>query len=145
MKKAKNKLVRNYHTACLKIAETFWDEYYSAYYGEKFQLALHLNYFFPVGGVPSDTWEIEADQWWSIEDMATAIEHSATKKQLEEWYDSTTGELDEEKRKHQNLNNFLKYGWVDPKPSKEEMERLKKSVDEASALFVQNLLENKKK
>jgi len=111
--KTKNGLVNQYHNACLRIAEKFWNKYYSKDYEETFRDDYYF-YFSPIGGEKNGVWEIDSSQWWTVSDMATALEYKATKKQIEEWYWATIGELDETKRKHQNLKNFLLYKWINP-------------------------------
>jgi hypothetical protein len=121
-------ILEQYEKICYKIAQTFWENYYKC--EDSDQWSDQLKYDPPVADEPYGVWCF-GDDWWGFDEMVTALQFEATREQLDEWYDKTTGEFDEKKRMKQNLKNFILYGWIGKQYPKQEIEESEKSVKSA--------------
>ncbi len=104
--KNKLKLIIKYKLICYDIAKAFTKEYfYEEDYGnfDKY----FINYTHNIGDDYDGIWDI--NEWFfSLSDMAIALEHRAPYEVLIEWYDKS---LEENKKDNPlpNLKNYIKY------------------------------------
>lgn len=142
------KAVQYYLQTCTLIAFIFWEKYFldeeekwkdNDTLWQDFEKEQKVGEFYAIGGYQDGCWAC-SDQYWEISNMATAIKYNATKEQIYEWYWETIG-AGEESKKHQNLEIFLKYGWIESKElTEEEKKELDEKIQKAKDEFLKNYL-----
>lgn len=120
------KTVKKYYLACEEVAREFWKKYYK----EDTTWEQELYYGGPVSGDTSGVWCF-GDRYYSIYDMVTALEYSATYERLIEWYDETLEKYQKGESTGISLKNFLSYGWIGKQYSKEEIKESEDAMKEA--------------
>ena len=102
------KQLKNYDKACIEIAKEFWNKYFKEDEEDIFEFNYPHNVY-AIGGQLDGIWQVN-DYYFNIQDFVIALRYNATWDQLTEWYYGVI-----ERGKTQNLENYLKYNWIETK------------------------------